>query len=779
MSHVRPLPASGILHHLMARLQPVTTAPIAVTSLAFAMLAPHALAQNAPGIKAVQTAPATNPAQTAAETTLPTVEVEDTADPMAVNNGYQATETRVGKVKQDPQNIPQAITTVTRQLMEEQQVGNLREALRNVSGLTFNAAEGGRAGDNMMLRGFYTFGDLYLDGIRDTAQYNRETFFLEQVDVLRGSASMLFGRGQAGGVINLVSKTPKRADAYKLTGSVGTDDYTEVTADLNKRLGENSAIRVNLMKRDEGSWRANPTTGAEPEIDRGGAQVSLALGMQTDDEFTFSHVYMRNRDIPDYGFSFDNATRAPNTNFSPDTFWGFDGNFDESDTHITTGTWTHRFSPRTELRTTLRYGDYERSYWARTPNSLCPPGSNGLNGDGNLANCLPGAPAGAVTNVGPTRASDYETVTVQSDFSTQFRALGMKHELVTGVEYLHEDSFRNGLRNVGGTTNANPPIIQPYVTNLTGAISFKGDSYAAYIQDTIEFMPFWKLTLGARRDELDATYSSATSPELSYGEWSTRAALSYQPTDEAHYYLGYSDSFSPTADLYQLTVVPQPPETSQVVELGAKWMFFEGDLTFRTALYRAVKHWERNNDLESTAAILTKKRRTDGIEFEAAGRITPNWEVFAGMALMDAEILDTAENVNATTGVITKGNLGYIGQRPRNTPPYTFNLWTTYKLGGGWKIGGGVEAKGKRFGYNPSGAGAIPTLPGGTSFHPNTAPAYERWDAMVAYEQKKWGVRLNVQNVFDETYYDAIYDNGPFTVPGQGRRFILTGEIKF
>jgi catecholate siderophore receptor len=745
MSHVRPRPPSGILRQLLARFQPVNATP-AVASLAFMMLAPAvALAQT----------------PTTSETTLPTVKVEDTADPMEVNNGYQATETRVGKIKQDPHEIPQAITTVTRQLMEDQQVGSLREALRNVSGLTFNAAEGGRAGDNMMLRGFYTFGDLYLDGIRDTAQYNRETFNLEQVDVLRGSASMLFGRGQAGGVINLLTKTPKRADAYKLTGSIGTDDYTEVTADLNKRIGQDAALRVNLMKRDEGSWRENPVTGAEPEVHRGGAAVSLALGMQTDDEFVFSHQSTRNRDIPDYGFSFDNATRAPNTNFTPDTFWGIDRNFDDSDVNVSTATWTHRFSPKSELRTTVRYGDYERSYWARTPSATVAPGDTGLN--------LPS------TNAGPTRSMDYETVTVQSDFSTSFRALGMKHELVTGVEYLHEDSHRTGLQNLGGTSGANPPIFLPYVESTTAnPVNFTGDSYAVFIQDTVEFMPFWKATLGVRRDELDATYSSATSPRLKYGEWSTRAALSYQPNDEAHYYVGYSDSFSPTADLYQLTLAPQPPETSQVYELGAKWMFFDGDLTFRTALYRAIKHWERNTDLESTASILTRKRRTDGIELEAAGRITPNWEVFAGLALMDAEILEVAEQSNGTVA-----NPGYTGKRPRNTPPYTFNVWSTYKLGGGWKVGGGVEAKGERYGYNPSGAGAIPTLPGGTAFHPNTAPAYARWDAMVAYEQKRWGARLNVQNLFDKVYYDAVYDNGSFSVPGTNRKFILTGELKF
>lgn len=758
MSYRLTCPPSGILRQLLARLQPAT-APTAA-SLAFMMLAPGSLL--------AQTAPTANPAQsTASETTLPTVKVEDTADPMAVNNGYQATETRVGKIKQDPHDVAQAITTVTNQLMEEQQVGSLREALRNVSGLTFNAAEGGRAGDNMMLRGFYTFGDLYLDGIRDTAQYNRETFFLEQVDVLRGSASMLFGRGQAGGVINLVSKTPKRADAYSLTGSVGTDNYTEVTADLNKRLGENSALRVNLMKRDEGSWRSNPVSGAEPEVHRSGAQISLSLGMQTDDEFNFSHVYMRNRDIPDYGFPFDAATRSPSTAFSPDTFWGIDANFDDSDVSITTGTWTHAFSPTSELRTTVRYGDYERSYWARTPNATQAPNANGT-----IVN-------GANYNAGPTRSLDYETLTVQSDFNTQFRALGMRHELVSGVEYLHEDSHRAGLLNLsGGTAVASfpPPSFQPYVEGTTGRNNFTGDSYALYVQDTVEFIPFWKATLGVRRDQLDAEYSSATSPTLSYGEWSTRAALSYQPTETAHYYVGYSDSFSPTADLYQLTLEPQPAETSQVLEVGAKWMLFEGDLTFRTALYRAIKHWERNTDLESTAAILTKKRRTDGIEFEAAGRITPNWEVFSGLALMDAEILEVAEQSNGTAA-----DPRYAGKRPRNTPNYTFNLWTTYALGGGWKLGGGVEVKGERYGYNPSNSNPAqyPTLPGSSEFHPNTAPSYDRWDAMVSYEQKAWSVRLNVKNVFDEVYYDAIYDNGPFTVPGTGRQFILTSELKF
>ncbi|MEQ1661106.1 MAG: TonB-dependent receptor [Thiobacillus sp.] len=793
MSQQQAQPPSGILRQLLARIQPVAAAP-AAASLAFMMLAPAALAQNAPDA-----------------TTLPAVKVEDTADPMAVNNGYQATETRVGKTKQDPHDIPQAITTVTNQLMEEQQVGSLREALRNVSGLTFNAAEGGRSGDNMMLRGFYTFGDLYLDGIRDTAQYNRETFNLEQIDVLRGSASMLFGRGQAGGVINMVSKVPKRADAYKLTGSIGTDDYYEATADLNKRIGQDSALRVNLMKRDEGSWRENPATGTEADFDRRGAAISLGLGLNTDDELILSHILSQTRDNPDYGLRFDAATREPTTLVPASTFYNIDANFDDSDTNVSTATYTHRFSPKSEWRTQLRYGDYERSYWAKT----MPNGATASN-----PATMPSATGGVGGN--QVRSMDYETLTLQSDFSNSFRALGMKHELVTGIEYLHEDSHRKGLQNFGTTAN---PDYRPYQEATTGnPVDFTGDSYAAYVQDTVEFMPFWKLTLGLRRDELRADYASLTSPKLSYGEWSTRAGLSYQPTDTTHYYASYSDSFSPTADLYQISGGELPPERSKVYEAGAKWMFFDGDLAFRSALYRAEKEWERNTDLESTAALLSRERHTNGLEFEIAGRINEHWEIFGGIALMDAKIDDqydgvplgsfaTLTNNGTAAGPTGLAGAGYApgeaadagetvyrtrsqqtseGERPRNTPKYTLNLWSTYKFSPGWKAGLGFETKGDRYGYGVGTCGAATQATTGANagmwsygncstaaFAPNVAPSYVRWDAMVAYEQQAWAVRLNVRNLFDKLYYDALYDNGGFTVPGTNRRFLLTGELKF
>lgn len=663
-----------------------------------------------------------------------------------ITDGALATHTRVGKTLQDPHDVPQAITTVTRKIMDEQHASTLKEALRNVSGLTFNAAEGGRSGDNMMLRGFYTFGDIYLDGVRDTAQYNRELFNLEQVDVLRGAAAMLFGRGQAGGVINQVSKTPILLDRNKLTLAGGSQGHEEVKGDFNKRTGATSAVRVNLMKRNEESWRKNPATGAEPEIHRDGVAVSGGVGLGTDNELVLSHITTRTRDLPDYGIGFQN--KRPRSDQSAKTFWGIAANFDDSDTNITTATHQYRFSPKTQLRSQVRKSNYERAYWASAPQSAV---GTAPSADGQSAK---------------TRQFVTDNFVVQSDLSTSFDAFGMTHDVVSGVEYLYEDSKRWSLQNLAGSGQV-ARYLKDEVNPATLA-TYNGDTISYYAQDTIEFIPNWKLLLGGRRDTLSARYSSLNSPQLKFSENSYRTGLSYQPNEGAHYYVSYSDSFSPTADLYQLSGGEFPPERSQVKEVGAKWLFFGGDLALRAAAYEADKQWERNTDLESTAAILSKKRRTRGIELEAAGRITPKWEVFSGVAVMDARIEEVAPGANPN----------FKGERARNTPPYTYNLWSTYKLTPRWTVGGGLDAKGERTGYSPSSASTTAAFTNG-NFDPNKLPSYVRWDAMTSWENKQYALRLNVQNLFNKTYYDALYDNGSFSVPGTARKVIVTAEYKF
>lgn len=678
-----------------------------------------------------------------ADQQLNTVVIKDGKEKDALdlkeNNGYQATQTRIGKTLQDPHDVPQGITTVTRALMDDQQVSSLKEALRNVSGLTFNAAEGGRSGDNMNLRGFYTFGDMYLDGMRDTAQYNREVFNLEQVEVLRGSGSMLFGRGQAGGVINQVSKTPKLKDANKVTASVGSNGYQQATGDFNEKVGDTTAIRVNVMKRGEGSFRSNVDTGTQATISRQGIAPSIAFGLGTNNQTTLNHYYATTDDNPDYGISFANK-RPIDANISK--FAGTQNTFDKSETSISTLSNLYRFSNATEVRTLVRNSDYSRDYAAAKPNA-----------------------AGTTGTSFATRGFDVHNLAIQSDLSHKTMLAGMQHELLAGLEYLGESGSRSSLLNVGGSGSASRYI--PGVYTGTPA-TYKGDTYSAMAQDQIAFVKNWKFLAGIRQDNMNATYSSLTSPKLNFSTQSYRTALSWQPEEWVNYYLSWSDSVSPTADLYQLSGGAYPPERSQVTELGAKWLLMDGDLTLRTAIYRADKQYERNTDLEATAAILTNKRRTDGVEVEVAGRITPKWEMFAGMALMDPRI----------TEVATGADPRWQGQIARNAPTYTYNMWSTYKFMPHWKAGLGFDAKGDRYAYNPSSSNASSSFTNG-QFDPNLAPAYVRWDGMVSYEQKNYAVRLNVYNLTNVDWYESIYDNGGFVVPGMKQAAIVTTELKF
>lgn len=681
------------------------------------------------------------------DTTLPTVSVKGKAD-RPEDTGYQAEKTRVGKTTQLPKDVPQALTIVTRQFIEDTNATTLKEALRNVSGLTFNAAEGGRTGDNMNLRGFYSFGDIYLDGIRDVAQIKRDTFNDQQIEVLRGSAAMLFGHGQAGGVINRVSKVPMMLDTGSVTATVGDTGYNRVTADVNKPVGDSTAVRINVMNTAGGE-----TTRDHVNVNRRGLAASLRTGIGTDDELVLNHYHMEVKDTPDYGVPFKNG--AP-LNVDKNRFYGTDKDFEINNVDMTTGTYTHRFDADRELRSTLRIADYKRRLWTTVPR---------LNAAGTLVN----------RNVS-ARGADEWTITSQTDYTQRVTIGGMKHEFLAGVELLKEQARRCSY----GTTTPLAPVSVDAAPNYSISTytgrpcnvytgGYAGNSAAIYGQDVIEFSPGWKALFGIRRDSLDADIQNAagglatTRGNLRYMENSYRAALSWQPNDEAHYYVGWSDSFNPTADLYQFTNTQNVyrAERSKTYELGAKWELFEGDLSLRSSLYRAEKDWERNTDVETAGLgqILSIKRHTDGLELEAAGRINPRWEVFGGLALMRATI---DEHFNA--------NL--VGKRPRNTPPWTYSLWSTYRLDGGWRVGAGVEGKGVRQGFGANSTTTVPVTP-------NYAPSYHRLDTMLAYEQSSYSVRLNLFNLTNRTYYESIYENGAHTVPGTGRAAQLTVEYKY
>lgn len=694
------------------------------------------------------------------ETTLPAVVVRDAAETQTQRT-YQSGITSVGKMAQPAKDVPQSLTTVTRSLMDDRNVTSLMEALRNVAGLTFNAGEGGRIGDNITIRGFGASSDLYLDGVRDNAQYNRETFNLERVEVLRGASSMIFGRGSTGGIVNQVSKEPGLKTITELEATAGTHNFFRETADANFKINDTTAVRLNLMANDNESRRD------EVEQNRWGVAPSVKFGIGTSNEFLLSYYHLEYDDVPDNGIPIPpvQGGRPIRVDFS--NFYGMaEVDYQRDSADIFTGRWVHSFNDSMQLRTVVRQSQVDRDLRMVAPRV-----------NAGLTSVMRGRQA---------RGAEEDNTTASSDLTSKFDLFNMKHEGLIGVEYVRETADRWNYFGAPALNNPAANVIDPnpfdplppaYGLTLqrVNPLDFTAKNTGIYVQDIVEVIPHWKVLVGARRDDFNADYSSVTTATNAVAEyerddqvWSWRTGLMYQPTDYVTYYAAYGTAFNPSGDIYSVEA-NQPtrsaktdPEKSINYEIGAKWELMQGNLSLRTALFRTEKTNERNVDpFQPDIFLLSGRRHTDGVEIEGAGRITPKWEVFGALALMTAEI---DEQINPFG----------VGLTPPNTPDYSGNIWTSYQIAPKWRIGGGVDFVGKRTGY------AIGTTLPYTAPAIRHIPGYARVDAMVEWEMREnTSLELNLLNVLDKKYYESIYVNGANAVPGIPFEAQLSLSYKF
>ncbi|MBK6651143.1 MAG: TonB-dependent receptor plug domain-containing protein, partial [Betaproteobacteria bacterium] len=292
------------------------------------------------------------------EKTLSSVTVKEKAEG---KDAVRATSTGIGKGQQALRDIPQSITVVTEKLMDDRNLDNLKDVLRNTAGVTFQAAEGGE--EDIRVRGFSlaTMGDLFIDGMRDPAFYDRDMFNNDRVELLRGSASMLFGRGSTGGAVNQVSKVPKLITEHDVTTSVGSHGFVRATGDFNIQTGESAALRINAMANKADN------NGAGSSIDKKGIAAAYRFGIGERDEFLASLYSLDNNNGINYGLPWikPKATDsgAANTiigSLAPTANFGM-----ASDRSAGTAQWlalkhTHRFDANTELQTQVRKGQFTR-----------------------------------------------------------------------------------------------------------------------------------------------------------------------------------------------------------------------------------------------------------------------------------------------------------------------------------------------------------------------------------------------------------------------------------
>jgi catecholate siderophore receptor len=718
-------------------------------------------------------------AASASEATLPVIRVKASAESQG-KESYQSTTTGIGKGNQALRDVPQSVTVVTERLLDDRNLDTLKDALHATAGITFLAAEGGE--EDIRLRGFSlaSTGDIFIDGLRDPAFYDRDTFNNDRIEVLRGSASMLFGRGSTGGVVNQVNKQPYLINGNEVSLTGGTGNYLRITTDLNQRMGEDAAIRVDGMvtRGNNGGLR----------IAKEGIAPAYRWGIGTADEFMASLYMLRNRNGINYGLPWLEQGLIP---VATNAYYGAASDYNNGGATYATLSHIHRFQGGGELKTVFRQGDYERDQRASAIR-FCRQTVNATTGAvtnpdcptdfATLSNLSDATPLNRGTN---NKVQNMQTRTLQSDYSGKFQAGGMKHALLTGADLAQEDFAnynmtlpagvilnKNAPRTTIGSPNDGTSVDEALRLKNLGR-TFEARALGVYVQDLVEVTPGWKVLAGLRWDQLEGRYWSAATTSntgvvtpavtrtRSDSLWSKRFGLLYQPTPLHSFHMSYGTSFNTSGDTYQYDNQTENtgPERSGNFELGAKIDSASGDFSMRMALFHATKYNERNRDPDSAATqnLLSGKRHSAGIELDLSGRITPAWEVFGSYAWTPIARIDVG--APGSTPGVGEGE----GTRSSLTPRHSGSIWSTFQVTPQWRLGGGLNARSSQTpNRNPGFA----------------APRFVTADVMAEYQASEaLSFKLNVSNLTDKLYADALY-SGHY-ISGAPRNVQLTATVRF
>ncbi|HMO44525.1 MAG TPA: TonB-dependent receptor [Rubrivivax sp.] len=752
--------------------------------------APAAPPASSPAPAAPAAPPAASPAAAPAgrETTLPAIAV--TGKPETDATSLRATTTSVGRGLQEQRDIPQSVTVVTDRLMEDRQVDTLNQALHLMGGISFLAAEGGE--QDIRLRGFSMSGDIYVDTIHDPGFYDRDTFNFDRIELLRGSASMLFGRGSTGGVVNQVSKQPFLDNANVVNFTAGNDGFLRFTGDFNLQTGDTSAVRFNLMR--------NTADNNGNSIDKEGAAVNFRWGIGTRDEFYAAAFYLNNDNGINYGLPWLRASSAqadgnpsvmiPGLNPN-NAYYGAPSDYNAGGTTYGTLGWLHRFGDGGELRSTLRYGVYDRDQRASTIR-FCQ------NNNGNNPDC-PATPQGLDTISAATllnrgtnnKVQDMSNTYLQFDYTNRFDWFGADNEVLAGLDLAHEKFSGYAMvlppgvtldKNSPRTTLGNPDNGYGWVDESLRIqrqqAAFDARAAGVFAQDLIQVAPDWKVLLGLRYDYFRGEYQSFQTADggnvppgtvtadrrRSEGLWSERFGVLYQPTPTSSWYFSYGTSFNTSGDTYQYDLPGSntPPEESRNLELGTYFTLFNGRLSARASIFNITKYHERNRDSPAGTPIddylLSGRRHATGIDIDVAGRITPLWDVFVSYAWIPIAEIDEG---NADGSAISGER---VGQRPSLTPRNSGSVWTTYQLLPQLRLGGGVTFRSSQTpNRNPPGI---------------VAPSFITGDLMAQVDfSDAVALMLNVTNLSNRYYADTLY-SGHY-VPGAPRAVQATLTLRF
>ncbi|KEY87288.1 TonB-dependent siderophore receptor [Pseudomonas capeferrum] len=698
-------------------------------------------------------------------------------------------------------DTPRSVTVIPQQVIKDTNALSLQDALRTVPGITFGAGEGGNPqGDRPFIRGFDAQGDTYLDGVRDTGAQTREIFAIESVEVAKGPNSAIGGRGAAGGTINLVSKRAHLGNSLDGAWTWGSDQTQRYTFDGNYQFSDTVAGRLNLMTHE-----SNVAGRDKVNYDRWGIAPSLAFGLGTPTRVNLDYYHLESDDLPDSGIPYTIPTSGsggrtsahpskPNDGGDSDNFYGLTGrDFRKSRVDIATFAIEHDLTDSLTVKNTLRHGNSMQDYILTQPDDS----------KGNVNN-------GSVWRRANSRVGNTATTTNQTDLFGEFYLGGMKNSFSTGIELSREESKRSSYTVdtdtvPGGSANSNctPGMIgassgynctslsnpnpdDPWNGNIArnyAGTDTKSNTRALYVFDTLELTPDWLLNMGLRYDHFDTqyrTYDAAgatvvnskgvASKGRDTSEFITgQLGLVWKPAENGSIYVSYATSATPPGAMLgegtegnplgntsdragNLLSSDMEPEETTNYEIGTKWDLLDQRLSLAAALFRTEKENARVQ-VDTTSYENVGETRVQGIELSASGKLTDEWQVFAGYTYMQARQIDG--------GALGKANDG--NQLP-NTPNNSASLWTTYAITPKLTVGGGAF-------YVDDVYGSVANT--------TMVDSYVRYDAMAAYKlTKNVDLQLNVQNLTNEVYYDKAFSTH-FANQAAGRTALLTTSVHF
>ncbi|KTC28180.1 TonB-dependent siderophore receptor [Pseudomonas fluorescens] len=684
---------------------------------------PFAWAEQAPAENASIELQATNVTATA--------DLESAQGPV---QGYHATRS-ASATRTDTaiHETPQSISVVSKDVVEDLGATRLQDALDYAGGVGRANNFGGQGLTTFTVRGFTT-GEFYRNGFPINRGYPNmpDANTIERLEVLRGPATMLYGRGDPGGTFNVVSKQPLAERTVTLGSQLNDQGMKRGTLDASGPLDEEGRLAYRLNVVGEGG----DTFRDHVETERYGVTPVITWQATDDTKVTFEGDFMRNNHPLDRGL-----TRFPNQRGTPsrDTFWG---DKDAGKLHNDNNMAQLRFEHVLNDNWTLG-GGFQWLDGSLKGNAIEANGPGSLGADGRT-----------LQRNFNYRKLEWTDKDYQLNLTGHFSTGGFDHTLLTGIEYEDYD-YKSIIQRSSAAAGTYPidifdPVYgqtRPALTRTPTHDKENLKTYAAFVQDQVALTERLKVLAGARFERFEHDYQNyvGKSWQAADNAVTPRVGVIYDLTDTVAVYADAARSFKPNTGASR-EGGGFAPEKGKSYEMGIKWEALDRQLSVDAAIYQIEKKNVLTTDpVDNTFSVAAGQVRSRGFDLNVAGNLTPEWRVIGGYAYVDAEV--------------TRDNTLRSGTRLMNIPRNSFSLLNVYEFQDGALKGLGLGAGGK---YVDQRAGQTAN----TAF---SMDAYTVVD-LLGYYKVNERVRLNldVKNLFNREYEEGAFGN-IYAYPGAPR----------